>query len=177
MGRYIDVKADRIQADVKMFTWQRAKATKEWKQQLLEVWPVKKLRSGRFNLNVVAELRNGEWLITKQDYLSESMSLSNSQMQAQMAFQKLMCSRYEHWDNCDIVSYSKSLAHDVEMVLGVKYQGKKDVTNMVTKEWKQQLMQIWPAKQLRSGRFTLNATAELRNGEWLITQQEYSSED
>jgi len=221
--RYVDVKADRIQADVKMFTWQRAKATKEWKQQLLEVWPVKKLRSGRFNLNVVAELRNGEWLITKQDYLSESMSLSNSQMQAQMAFQKLMCSRYEHWDNCDIPAYSKSLAHDVEMVLGVKYQGKKDVTNMVTKyrqsldtndydgfrheiksykfldvkadriqaevrmnlwqretstkEWKQQLMQIWPAKQLRSGRFTLNATAELRNGEWLITQQEYSSED
>jgi len=227
--RYLDVKADRIQAEVKMFCWQRAKETKEWKQQLLEIWPVKILRPGRFILNITAELRNGEWLITRQKYSSELDYMSNSQMQAEMAFERLMRTRYEHWDNGDITAYSKSLAHDVEMELKsatlgkVNYNGKEDVTNMVstyrasldtdefdgfrheiksynyvdvkadyiqaevtmnlwqrqksTKDWKQQILQIWPEKQLRSGQFTLNAIAELRNGEWLITSQKYSSED
>jgi len=222
--KYANVTADRVQADVTMFCWQRVKATQEWKQQLQEVWPAKKLRAGRYTLNIVAELRNGEWLITKQDYLSESMSKSNSQMQAEMGFQKLMCTRYQNWDNGDIAAYSKSLAHDVEMAVpDVKYSGIKDVTSMVTKyrkaldtgdfegfrheiksykfldvkadrvqaqvdmqlwqrvkatgEWRQQLLEVWPTKKLYSGRMTLNAVAELRNGEWVITKQEYSSQD
>jgi len=226
---FSDVKADRIQADVAMYCWQRVKATQEWKQQFLEVWPTKKLRSGRFNLNVVAELRNGEWLITKQDFNSESSSKSNAQMQAEMAFQKLMCNHYEAWDNRDALAYSKTLAHDVEFTQDygtggvVKHNGKASVTNMVkkfrqavdtdefdefrhelksykfvnvsadsvqgevaivcwqrekaTKEWKQQFQEVWPTKKVRSGRFRVNAVAELRNGEWLITKQDYSSQE
>jgi len=226
---FVDVKADRIQADVAMFCWQRVKETKEWKQQFQEVWPAKKLRSGRFNLNVVAELRNGEWLITKQDFMSESMSKSNDQMQAEMAFQKLMCNHYEHWDNRDILAYSKTIAHDVEFTQDygtggqVKHNGRGSVTGMVkrfreavdtdvfdefrhelksykfvdvkadcvqaevsivcwqrvkaTKQWKQQFQEVWPAKKLRSGRFRVNVVAELRNGEWLITKQDFSSQE
>jgi hypothetical protein len=68
---YVNVKADRIEAEVKMNLWQRVKGTQEWKQQLMQNWPVKKLRSGRYTLNAVAELRNGEWLITQQKYSSE----------------------------------------------------------------------------------------------------------
>jgi len=151
------------------------------------------------------------------------------EFQSKKAFEGLMRTRYEHWDKHDIPAYSNSLADDVVMVLNsavsdnVEYQGKEDVTNMITlyrksldadeydgfrheiksykyidvnadrieaeiemllwqrvkatQEWKQQLMEIWPAKKLRPGRFTLNAVAEKRNGEWLITQQKYSSED
>jgi len=151
------------------------------------------------------------------------------EFQSKKAFEGVMRTRYEHWDNHDIPAYSNSLADDVIMVLDsavsdhVEYRGKKDVTDMITlyrksldtdeydgfrhemkacnyvdvkedrieaniemllwqrekatQEWKQQLMEIWPAKKLRSGKFTLNAVAEKRNGEWLITQQKYSSED
>jgi len=151
------------------------------------------------------------------------------EFQSKKAFEGLMRTRYEHWDKHDIPAYGQSLADDVVMVLNsavsdnVEYQGKEDVTNMITlyrksldadeydgfrheiksykyidvkadrieaeiemllwqrvkatQEWKQQLMEVWPAKKLRPGRFTLNAVAEKRNGEWLITQQKYSSED
>jgi len=68
---YKDVQADRIEAEVEMLLWQRVKATQEWKQQLQEVWPAKKLRPGRFTLHAVAEKRNGDWLVTQQKYSSE----------------------------------------------------------------------------------------------------------
>jgi len=69
--KYTDVKADRIEAEIEILLWQRVKATQEWKQQLQEVWPAKKMRPGKFTLHAVAEQRNGEWLITQQKYSSE----------------------------------------------------------------------------------------------------------
>merc|ERR1712243_211352 len=68
---YKNVSDDRIEAEIEMHLWQRVKATQEWKQQLQEVWPVKKLRSGRFKLHAVAEKRNGQWLVTHQRHSSE----------------------------------------------------------------------------------------------------------
>jgi len=68
---YKNVSADHIEAEIDMHLWQRVAGTQEWKQQLQEVWPAKKMRPGRFTLHAVAEKRNGEWLVTQQKYSSE----------------------------------------------------------------------------------------------------------
>ena len=69
--KYLKIEPDHVEADIKLFLWQRIKATGEWKQQIFNKMIDKEPKHGKFSLIITTEKRNGTWKIIDQKSISE----------------------------------------------------------------------------------------------------------